>query len=224
MTIRRTEFLRTEITGIPNIVNRNSNFLTLQTSEFQKKLRRNLQNRKQNRNSAYDRGPRNWKQKSEFPTKADCTIASHCAAFVIHPVDVPPPLSIPAGCSVAYHCATSTAHPLSASLPLNAPPPPPIFCLPFVCPGWLSHPFSSTLFCRCGGKSKGVNLALTCTLGEQRFTFQQIDMTATWADCLGGWIMWCNTQILMARTSNPTTVLAGEVDIVSEERGGEMIQ
>jgi hypothetical protein len=25
----------------------------------------------------------------------------------------------------------------------------------------------------------------------------------------------------LARTSNPTTVLAGEVDIVSEERGGE---
>ena len=38
-TIRRTEFLRKEITGIPNIANRNSNFLTLQTSEFQKKKR-----------------------------------------------------------------------------------------------------------------------------------------------------------------------------------------
>ncbi len=36
-TIRRTEFLRKEITRIPNIPNRNSNFLTLQTSEFQKK-------------------------------------------------------------------------------------------------------------------------------------------------------------------------------------------
>ncbi len=36
-TIRRTEFLRKEITGIPNIANRNSNFLTLQTLEFQKK-------------------------------------------------------------------------------------------------------------------------------------------------------------------------------------------
>jgi hypothetical protein len=36
-TIRRTEFLRKEITGIPIIANRNSNFLTLQTSEFQKK-------------------------------------------------------------------------------------------------------------------------------------------------------------------------------------------
>jgi hypothetical protein len=36
-TIRSTEFLRKEITGIPNIANRNSNFLTLQTSEFQKK-------------------------------------------------------------------------------------------------------------------------------------------------------------------------------------------
>jgi hypothetical protein len=35
-TIRCTEFLRKEITGIPNIVNQNSNFLTLQTSEFQK--------------------------------------------------------------------------------------------------------------------------------------------------------------------------------------------
>jgi hypothetical protein len=36
-TIRRTEFLRKEITGIPNIANPNFNFLTLQTSEFQKK-------------------------------------------------------------------------------------------------------------------------------------------------------------------------------------------
>jgi hypothetical protein len=35
--IRRTEFLRKEITRIPNIANQNSNFLTLQTSEFQKK-------------------------------------------------------------------------------------------------------------------------------------------------------------------------------------------
>jgi hypothetical protein len=35
--IRRTEFLCKEITGIPNIANQNSNFLTLQTSEFQKK-------------------------------------------------------------------------------------------------------------------------------------------------------------------------------------------
>jgi hypothetical protein len=36
VTMRRTEFLRKEITGIPNIATRNSNFLTLQTSEFQK--------------------------------------------------------------------------------------------------------------------------------------------------------------------------------------------
>jgi hypothetical protein len=36
-TIRRTEFLRKEITGITNIPNRNSDFLTLQTLEFQKK-------------------------------------------------------------------------------------------------------------------------------------------------------------------------------------------
>jgi hypothetical protein len=35
--IRHTEFLRTQITGILNIPNQNSNFLTLQTSEFQKK-------------------------------------------------------------------------------------------------------------------------------------------------------------------------------------------
>jgi hypothetical protein len=35
-TIRHTEFLRKEITGIPNIATWNSNFLTLQTLEFQK--------------------------------------------------------------------------------------------------------------------------------------------------------------------------------------------
>jgi hypothetical protein len=36
-TIRRTEFLHKEITGIPNIANWNSNFLTLQTSKFPKR-------------------------------------------------------------------------------------------------------------------------------------------------------------------------------------------
>ncbi len=35
-TMRRSEFLRKQITGIPNIANQNSNFLTLQTSKFQK--------------------------------------------------------------------------------------------------------------------------------------------------------------------------------------------
>jgi hypothetical protein len=35
-TIRCTEFLRKQITGILNITNRNSDFLTLQTSKFQK--------------------------------------------------------------------------------------------------------------------------------------------------------------------------------------------
>ncbi len=39
VTIRRTEFLCKEITGILNIANRNSDFLTLQTSEFQRKFR-----------------------------------------------------------------------------------------------------------------------------------------------------------------------------------------
>ncbi len=38
-TIRHTDFLHKEITRIPNIPNRNSNFLTLQTLEFQKKIR-----------------------------------------------------------------------------------------------------------------------------------------------------------------------------------------
>jgi hypothetical protein len=37
--IRRSEFLRKQITKIPNIANKNSNFLTLQTLEFQKKIR-----------------------------------------------------------------------------------------------------------------------------------------------------------------------------------------
>jgi hypothetical protein len=36
-TIRRSEFLRKEITRIPNNANRNSDFLTLQTSEYVKK-------------------------------------------------------------------------------------------------------------------------------------------------------------------------------------------
>ncbi len=68
--IRRTEFLGKEITGILNIVNRNSDFLTLQTLEFQKKKSdQNLRNQTQNQNSAYNGGPRNRSQKSEFPTK-----------------------------------------------------------------------------------------------------------------------------------------------------------
>ena len=37
-TTRRTEFLHKEITGILNVANRNSGFLTLQTSEFQIKI------------------------------------------------------------------------------------------------------------------------------------------------------------------------------------------
>jgi hypothetical protein len=36
-TIIHTEFLRKQITGIPNFTNQNSNFLTLQILEFQKK-------------------------------------------------------------------------------------------------------------------------------------------------------------------------------------------
>ena len=36
-TIIHTEFLHEQITGISNFANRNSNFLTLQTLEFQKK-------------------------------------------------------------------------------------------------------------------------------------------------------------------------------------------
>ncbi len=75
-TIRRTEFLRKEITGILNIANQNSDFLTLQTSEFQKKSDRNLRNQTLNRNSAYDGGPRNRNQKLEFPTKhsTECNV------------------------------------------------------------------------------------------------------------------------------------------------------
>ncbi len=69
VTIRRTEILRKEITGILNIANRNSNFWTLQTSEFQKKIHRNLWNQKRNQNSVYDGGPRNQNRKLEFPTK-----------------------------------------------------------------------------------------------------------------------------------------------------------
>jgi hypothetical protein len=99
-------------------------------------------------------------------TPAGCSLASHCDAFATHPLDVLQPLNILVRCSVAFCCAASAAHTLSASLPLNVPPPPPTFCLLFVCPGWLPRPFSSMMFCGCGGQSKGVNLALTCALGK----------------------------------------------------------
>ncbi len=79
-TMRHSEFLRKQITRILNIINRNSNFLTLQTLEFQKKYSdQNLWNQKQNWNSTYNGGPRNWNQKLEFPTKP--TIVWPCPAL-----------------------------------------------------------------------------------------------------------------------------------------------
>jgi hypothetical protein len=70
VTIIHTEFLRKQITEIPNFANRNSDFLTLQTSEFQKKSNQNLLNRKQNRNSPYkgvpEIGTENWNSQPRF--------------------------------------------------------------------------------------------------------------------------------------------------------------
>jgi hypothetical protein len=37
--MRLSEFLRKQITGIPNFANQNSNFWTFETLEFQKKFR-----------------------------------------------------------------------------------------------------------------------------------------------------------------------------------------
>jgi hypothetical protein len=71
-----SEFLRKQIIGIPNFANRNSNFLTFQTSEFQKS-NQNFRNRKQNQNSTSNGGLRNQNQKSEFPTKAFGKLISH---------------------------------------------------------------------------------------------------------------------------------------------------
>jgi hypothetical protein len=69
LVIRHTEFLRKEITGILNIANRNSDFLTLQTSEFQKKIRPESLESNTESEFHYDGGPRNRNQKLEFPTK-----------------------------------------------------------------------------------------------------------------------------------------------------------
>ncbi len=68
--MRRSEFLRKQVTEIPNFENQNSNFLTFQTSECQNKSKRNFRNQKQNLNSAPDEGLKNWNQNSEFPTKS----------------------------------------------------------------------------------------------------------------------------------------------------------
>jgi hypothetical protein len=76
-------------------------------------------------------------------TPAGCSIASCCAAFATHPLDVPPSLNTLTGCSIASNCTAIAAHALSAFLPLNMPYPPSASCLQFVCPGWLSHCFSS---------------------------------------------------------------------------------
>jgi hypothetical protein len=63
--MRCSEFLRQQITGILNFANQNSNYLTFQKLEFQKKI----WPWKRNQNSASDGGPRNPNQKLEFPTK-----------------------------------------------------------------------------------------------------------------------------------------------------------
>ncbi len=76
--MRGSEFLRKQITGIPNFANQNSDFLTFQTLEIQKKNYWNLWNQKRNRNSASNGGPRNRNQKPEFPTKAHM-----CASFFL---------------------------------------------------------------------------------------------------------------------------------------------
>ncbi len=66
--MRCTEFLHNKKFGIPNFRIRITSWW-LFYSGIQKKSDRNLQNRKRNRISASDGGPRNQNQKSEFPTK-----------------------------------------------------------------------------------------------------------------------------------------------------------
>ncbi len=71
-----------------------------------------------------------------------------------------------------------------------------------------------------GGQSKGVNLALTCALGEQR-----CNLLTNRHDSHVGRLIWGMDDVMqysnfIGRTSNPTTILAREVDMVSEERGG----
>jgi hypothetical protein len=64
-TIRCTEFLRKEITGIPNSKYRKSEFQFFDSPDIgiSKKTDRNLWNWKRYRNSAYHGGPRNRNQK-----------------------------------------------------------------------------------------------------------------------------------------------------------------
>ncbi len=67
--MRRSEFLHKQITGIPNFVNQNSDFMTFQTTEFQKQSDRNFRNQKQNWNPTSNGCTRNQNQKLDFPTK-----------------------------------------------------------------------------------------------------------------------------------------------------------
>jgi hypothetical protein len=68
-TKRVTEFLRKQITGIPNITNQNSDFLTLQTSEFQKKNPTRIFGIENGIRIPLTMGVPETVQKSEFPTK-----------------------------------------------------------------------------------------------------------------------------------------------------------
>ncbi len=92
-TIRRTEFLHKQITGIPNIAKLKSWFSdSPDIGISKKKSDRNLWNQKWNRNSAYNGGPRNWNQKLEFPTKSRCGWAY---GFTFTPL---PPQTLPQVC------------------------------------------------------------------------------------------------------------------------------
>jgi hypothetical protein len=76
------------------------------------------------------------------------------------------------------------------------------------------------LFCRYGGKSKEVNLALTCALGEQIF-----NLPTNQCNSPNGRLIWGMDNAIqypnfIGKSIESNNPLAGEVDVVSEERGG----
>ncbi len=90
--IRCTEFLHKQSKF--QIVESEFQFDDFSTAEFKKKPGWNIRSRKQNQNSAFNGGPRNWNQKLEFPTKADWKkIGGHRQRLT----DLTPPMKAKAG-------------------------------------------------------------------------------------------------------------------------------
>jgi hypothetical protein len=115
-TIRHTEFLRKQNTGILNIANQNSNFRTLQTSKFQKQIPTGIFGIKHGIGitlpmGVAEIGTKNWNSQPSslvprvYPREGDWCAPVPYEIYIVAAVDVP---NIPTGC----HQAPSPEPPL----------------------------------------------------------------------------------------------------------------